>query len=226
MILRSLLAAALLLTIAQPLPAQAGIIEFLFPTLKKKEPNPGETLLAPFADAENNAEQSQSEKVASLPENAIPLDKPHRVTSDITKWVETATAEVMNFTSQNYQNDLSAAQKLFDNGGNSQYTTFLRDKNIMKVLESGRYKVNSHVEDTPLLLNEGVVQGRYRWLYQIPVMITYIDRNASGYEDAKPINQKAQITLQVGRSKDAENADALLIERWSGKVKSDTAKSK
>ncbi|MGB0720187.1 MAG: DotI/IcmL family type IV secretion protein [Bdellovibrionales bacterium] len=196
--------------------AQAGWLEFFFPSLKDQGPDPAQTLVAPFAAQEQEGEAQ--EKLDHLPVNAVPLDKPHRLTHEVTDWVMQNTGFVLNFPSEDPNQDFAAIAPLFDDFGRGQFTAFLTDNNIMKVIQTRRYAVRSYVDDTPLLLNEGAVEGRYRWLYQVPVVISYMDRAIQSYRDGEAVNQKAMLQIQVGRSADAQNDDGLLFERWSGTI--------
>lgn len=205
---------ALFLTIISPFSAQAGIIEFLFPTLNPTEPDPSQTLVAPFALNEN----TEIGEIAKLPVNSVPLDQPHRLSADMTNWIAITTVEALNFLSPDYKTDLTTNRKNFDNFGHQQYTTFLTQTRILETLQTGKYRVRSYNENTPLLLNEGVVDGRFRWLYRVPIMITYLDAGANSYENVKPINYRATIDIQIGRNENTQDSEGVLIERWSGKL--------
>lgn len=209
-------------TTIKPVPAQAGILEFFFPSLRTEE-NLYETLQAPFADVPEGEEQKKyttNEEVMAvrLPENAVPLEKPHRQNAKISEYVGKMVSEAMTYSSDDYKQDMSTILELFDTQGKTQYQTFLQEKNIQKVLDSGRYHIRGFMLDAPLLLNSGPVGGRYRWLYEVPVMVSYMDRSAKDYKEADVTNQKIVVTLQVGRRTDIENLTGIVIETWSGKV--------
>ena len=89
----------------------------------------------------------------------------------------------------------------------------------MSVIQDGRFHVRSYVNQQPLLLNEGVVNDRYRWLFRVPVIISYMDKNMATYKggDAE-LTQKATLNIQIGRIKADDKPDGLQIEQWSGKV--------
>ncbi len=177
------------------------------------------TLQAPFAmdpDAKPPEEAPDPTKV-SLPENSTPLDQPHRDGKEISEWVTTAISEALTFDQQSYEPVLVANAKLFTADGNKQYVTFLTDNNIIKVLQSKKFYVRSFVLDAPLLLNEAPVGGTYRWLYEVPVMLSYMEYGVTDYKKLEPINQKLMLTVQIGRVTDRKGM-AVLIERWDGKV--------
>jgi len=198
-------------------PAQAGLLEFFFPSLREVPHDPTKTMVAPFAEGEEGVVEKG--KLSELPVNAVPLDKPHRVGGEIAEWVMVAAGDSMNFESGDSAAQIQARKALFDAAGLQQYQTFLRDKNIMKVIDSGRYNVRSYVENTPLLMNEGVVNKRYRWLYQVPVVLSYMDKSMKNYKNQDPITQKAVLNIQIGRvAASAEKPDGLQVEQWSGEV--------
>lgn len=196
--------------------AQAGLMEFFFPSLKEVQPDPSETLQAPFADETLQAERDIEK--GHLPENAIDLDKPHRDNASIRDWVVTAVSEAMMFESADSQADLAAHKASFDASGWKEYNAFLEEKGITKVLQTKRFQVRSFVEDVPLILNEGAVGGSYRWLFEVPVMVSYLERDLQSYKNVEPVNQHMVVTVQVGRKKDAGNAEGILIEHWAGKA--------
>lgn len=212
--------AAMLLFIS---PVRAG--EFFFPWLADKEPNPYETLRAPFADllpeSEASAHQLSPEEVLKqrLPENNVPMDKAHRQAGQIADIVGEFVAKVMLYQGDDYEADLAESMKLFDAQGQAAYKAFLEEKKLMQVLQSLRYYVRSYVEDIPIVLNAGPIDGRYRWLLEVPVIVSYMDRNEQDYKQGGQVtNQKFVIRLQVGRSEAAQNQDQLLIETWSGRA--------
>lgn len=191
-------------------------LQFLFPSLRTADDDPTRTLQAPFATPEETTDEAP--KLAQ-PEDTIPLDQPHRASADITEWVINTASDLMMFEDSDYKQKLEDTKRYFDEGGRGQYEAFLNDTKIIKVLESGKYEVRSYVSDAPLLLNEGAVSGRYRWLYEVPVMVSYLPRGSSTYKNLEPVNQSIVIRLQLGRSADAETDLRLQVERWSGKAK-------
>ncbi len=203
-------------------PAQAGIIEFFFPSLAKRDPNLYDTLRAPFADAPPPEEKLDISKAleARLPENSVPPEKPHRQVRQISEYVSDIVSQSMMFQGESYKEDLKNILMSFDDDGATQYKAFLQEKNILNVLQSERYHMRSFVIDTPLMLNSGPVDGRYRWLFEVPVMISYMERSATDYSNGEaPTNQKVILRLQVGRHPEVDNKTGILVETWSGAVK-------
>ena len=199
-----------------PAVSHAGILDFLFPSLREEEYDPSKEMVAEFA-AGQGAEDK--EKLESLPEADVALSKPHRLGKDIGMWLMSAAGEAMNFESGQADARINELSHFFEPTGQKQYVQFLRDQKIYNVVQDGRFDVRSYVNGTPLLLNEGVVNDRYRWLFRVPVVVSYMDKNMTSYKgtDAK-LTQKASINIQIGRVKADDKPDGLQIEQWSGKM--------
>ncbi len=201
-------------------PAQAGWLEFFFPTLKQKGADPMETLQAPFAldpKAAPPKERPDPTK-AELPVNQLPLDQPHRDNQEISSWLTSVTSAAMTFDGDDYQAKIKDNEKYFTLAGKEQYMVFLNGNNVIKVLDSKKFHVRSFVQDIPLLLNEGAVNGVYRWLYEVPMMVSYMERGVTDYKKLEPVNQQIVLTVQVGRVPSSGTDMAVLIERWDGRV--------
>lgn len=197
------------------------MLEFFFPSLQKVDNTPAETLVAPFADPGVKSAKGSPE---GLPENAVPLNVPHRNTAQIADWAVMAASEAMTFDKDDYNESFKSTEKYFTPAARQQYLTFLKDTHIMNVIESKKFFLRGFVQDVPMLLNEGNVEGRYRWLYEVPVMLTYMDRNMQGYKNSDPANQQMTLNIQVGRTSNLETGHDIAVEIWTGKVQDITKK--
>ena len=201
---------------AFPAISHAGIIEFLFPSLREEEYDPTEDMIAPFAVGQGAEEM---EKLESLPEGEVSLSRPHRLSQEIGQWVMTAAGEAMNFDAGSAEAQINARNHYFDTTGRNQYVAFLRDQKILSVIQDGRFNVRSYVDGQPLLLNEGVVNERYRWLFRVPVVVSYMDKNMTSYKGAEAkLVQKATVNIQIGRIKADDKPEGLQVEQWSGSM--------
>jgi len=201
---------------AQSSAARAGIMDFLFPSLKEEEYDPTKEMVAPFAAGSGVEDKGKLDK---LPVNSVSLKNPHRLSAEIGNWVTDTAGEAMNFDAGTAENSLGSKTNLFDRVGTQQYLTFLRDNNILNVMEDGRYNIRSYVNQQPLLLNEGLVGERYRWLFRVSIVMTYMDKNMKTYKGNEPeLIQQATVNVQLGRIQSPDKPDGLQIEQWSGKV--------
>lgn len=211
------------LLVIVPHNANAGWLEFFFPQLRPKQINPMGTMTAPFADP--NAVIDPTVNKSGLGENSIPINLRHRSNAIISKWVESAVSDMLVYDAQTYEQQYKANAALFDTTGLKEYVTFLNSQNIVSSLKSGIYNVRSFVRDAPIIINEGEVGGRYRWLYKIKVMLSFIKVGLNTYkgaEETDQISKEYTIIVHIGRSSKVKinerNEHGLIIEGWSGEL--------
>ncbi|HBR69032.1 MAG TPA: hypothetical protein DEA55_06625 [Rhodospirillaceae bacterium] len=214
------LVVVVLAIVASPVPAYAkkGFLEMLFPGIFGKDASnarPEETLVSPF-DHGKPSVQGQVKK-AGVEDS---LNVSHRATREIGEWLMEVVSESMTFEADKYQQQMAEVATNFDEAGFKEFQTFLVESGIIEALNSQKYNVRSFVQRSPIGLNEAAVDGRYRWLFEITFMTSYMERGKENYKKNKvvPVNQNIIVKLQVGRSDKARNEHGVLIESWKGQV--------
>lgn len=224
-----------------------GLPDFLgkwFPALfgkKKDGPQPEETLVAPFAGADKKPEGTvtyssadgrsysvitgEDGKTYEVPTygggtRAIDggsLAVAHRRPEQIAEWLARATSEIFTTDSATYQNHLAHLGTGMSESGMADFTKFMQDSNILAELQTQGMRLQGYVEEMPLLLNEGPLNGRYRWLYEMPVKVTFIPRGTRTYKDMKDPTENTLnfiVQTQIGRVEKGPGDDNVVIETW------------
>lgn len=201
-----------------PLPVQAGWLDFLFPAAPRHEgPHPAETLRAPFADEDAVVEDLDD---TGESRQMTPLHLRHRTNGIMTLWVQQTLPMFLTYQAKTYEQHYADTIKNFSQDGAREYTRFLSQKNVLTTLKSGTYDVAGVLQDYPVIINEGAVDNRYRWLYQVKIMVTFLRSGTTDYKnvnDNDVISRSYTLTLQLGRSKEADNEHGVFIESWSVK---------
>lgn len=199
-------------------------LEFFFPSLQEKTSDPTESGHAPFVDP--NQVITTPTVDGDLGENSTPLDQRHRPSADIADWVKDVLPDLMSYSSDSYKEEYKAKTLNLSKPAKAEYLKFLQEKNFLKTLETGKYDIKAMVSEIPIILNEGNVEGRYRWLYKVRMLVTYVTKGAKGYEkveDGDTITQSMFVTVQVGRVKTKDlpkypagvvNEHSVLIESF------------
>lgn len=153
----------------------------------------------------------------SLFQNNLPLDKPHRTYSEIEEWIGMSVSEALSINPENFQNTLRDLQPDFTEDALQQYRSHLSQSGIFKALAENNLKTSVLIELPPALLNEGVLDNIYRWLYEVPVTVTFLPAGTTSYEGFDPVNRKLLVRLQVRRVplEQDNNLDLLRIDQWN-----------
>lgn len=230
--MKSRLAPAILLTImglvSFQMPAYADSpLNTLFPWLfgpPDEGPKPEDTLQAPFGD-KPAAKKEKSELMEMYDEgrpknNAVSLDQPHRNAEQVGDWVTGVVTQALTIDPNTFEKVSVDVAKNFTPYAQQEYKNFLSNRRILELLKNNNMKLTAFAETKPVLLQEGALEGSYRWLMRVPVMLTYYDRVTTTLKNnKKPIaqTQRVVVTMQIGRvqKRAVDGTDDILIERWT-----------
>lgn len=153
-----------------------------------------------------------------LPEQRfLPLEKPHRTNKELQNWLSMVISESLSFDKQSYLGVSKNIRPYFTNSGFRQYLTYLKSAGIIDSVKTNNYRISVYVENPPLLQNSLAIDGVYRWLYQLPVTVSFLPRGTSnlGYGNKNMVNRKLTLNVQIRRVKRPDNPNAVEIESWS-----------
>lgn len=188
-------------------------LSFLFE--KKEGPQPEDTLIAPFADPALQKEaQAMDPSKPALPINAIPLNLPHRTAKEVSRWLVVAVAESLSFDVGTFETRQKKIATYFTPEAYQKYLTFLDTGFYREKLQNKTVSLHNFVREEPFLLNNGVVDGAYRWLMEVPVMLSYLPAGSATYKDQDPTNEELIFRVEIMRSPGA-GPEEILISNWS-----------
>lgn len=136
-----------------------------------------------------------------------PLNEPNLSTPALMSWVAQASTEVMTFGFNDYRRRLQEASRNFTRRGWESFTQALQKARIIEMVEANQQVVTAAPQGAPILESEALVAGRYQWIIQIPVVLTY----QSG---ARMKSESWLVTVVVVRVPRLESPNGVGIEQW------------
>ena len=137
----------------------------------------------------------------------VPLNQPNLSGPALMSWVAQATTEVMTFGFSDYRRRLQESSRNFTKRGWESFTQALQRSRIIEMVEVNQQIITAAPRGAPVLESEGLVAGRYQWVVQIPLILTY----TSG---AKTYNTGLLVTVVVVRVPRLESPNGVGIEQW------------
>lgn len=193
-----------------------GIFAYAFYTEVTYEP-PGET--APFLNTMMREQESTNQSLAEA--QSRPLNEAHLSDREIKTWLNTVIAEALTFDSNSYTANKNNISLYMTKSGMQAYEGYLQSAGVLKSLRDSQYRMSVFLEGQPLLINSVVIEDVYRWLYQMPVTLSFIplsttdlNRNAG-----EIVNRKLTLRVQMRRVRLPDNPDAIQIESWDFSVR-------
>lgn len=200
----------------------------IFGSSGNRSPDPGKTLQAPFAEPENGRTQDEKDRSSTkriddlyydeVTQN-IDLSDAHRNEGQVSKWVTDAVARSLNIQPRSYKAHVQTLSKgTLSPSGVAQFRAFMNDTNMLAALNSRDWYLMPYVENAPILQNKGSLKGRYRWLFQVPVTVSFMPSGMMEYtKDSGVVTERLLVNVQVSRIDPSFNEIGLAIEAWTAK---------
>lgn len=103
----------------------------------------------------------------------IPLDMPNQSDSAVIQWATQAAIASYTYNFVNYQNELKAASRYYTRNGWSQFLAALKESQSLEIVKSKKLIVSAVAAKAPVILQKGLLGGRYQWRIQVPVLVSY-----------------------------------------------------
>ena len=136
-----------------------------------------------------------------------PLNEPNLSAPALMSWVAQASTEVMTFGFNDYRRRLQEASRNFTRAGWESFSSALQRARIIETVEANQQVVTAAPTGAPVIQSEGVIKGRYQWVVQVPLALTY----QSG---AKTRTDNLLVTLVIVRVPRLESPSGVGIEQW------------
>jgi len=137
----------------------------------------------------------------------VALSQPNMSTPALMSWVAQASTEVMTFGFNDYRRRLQESSRNFTRRGWESFTQALQRSRIIERVEANQQVVTAAPQGAPVLKSEGLVAGRYQWIIEFPLVVTY----QSG---AKRDVSNLMVTVVVVRVPRLESPNGIGIEQW------------
>lgn len=103
----------------------------------------------------------------------IALDQPNLSTSAVLQWANTAAVASYTYNFVNYRSELQAASEFFTPDGWSDFLNALETSTNLSAVKDKKLVVSAVATGAPVVLQQGLLDGRYSWRVQMPILATY-----------------------------------------------------
>ena len=89
------------------------------------------------------------------------------------QWSNQAAIAAFTYNFVNYRAELQASSGFFTSVGWTQFLTALESSNNLDAVKAKKLIVSAVATRAPIILQKGVLNGRYAWRVQMPILVTY-----------------------------------------------------
>jgi intracellular multiplication protein IcmL len=120
------------------------------------------------------------------------LSEPNQSDSAVLQWANQAAIAAFTYNFVNYHSELQASSGFFTAEGWTQFLNALEDSNNLDAVKAKKLIVSAVATRAPIILQKGMLNGRYAWRVQIPILVTY--QSASEFTQ-----QSSVVTMLITR---------------------------
>lgn len=120
------------------------------------------------------------------------LEEPNQSDSAVLQWANQAAIAAFTYNFVNYRTELQASSGFFTSAGWTQFLRALEDSNNLEAVKAKKLIVSAVATSAPIILQKGVLNGRYSWRIQMPILVTY--QSASEFSQ-----QRNVVTMLITR---------------------------
>jgi len=102
-----------------------------------------------------------------------PLNEPNQSDSAVLQWANQAAIAAFSYNFVNYRSELQASSGFFTPKGWQQFLNALQQSNNLDAVKAKKLIVSAVATRAPIILEKGVLNGRYSWRVQMPILVTY-----------------------------------------------------
>lgn len=137
----------------------------------------------------------------------VGLDQPNLSDPALLSWAAQAATETMTFGFSDYRRRLQEASRHFTKQGWAAFSKELADIKLIETVESQYLLTTAIPSAAPQILEERIVGGRYQWVVQIPLIITYQSKDNKR-------DDRWMVTLVIVRVPRLESPNGVGIAQW------------
>lgn len=137
----------------------------------------------------------------------VPLERANMGTADLLSWATQAATETMTFGFHDYQRRLQNSSRYFTRTGWEHFAEALQKSRTIESVEASSQVVSAEPRSAPTLLDEGALNGRYRWVVNLPLTVRY-QGGSAGRTD------QLNVILIIERVPSLESPSGVGIAQW------------
>lgn len=136
-----------------------------------------------------------------------PLSAPVVSTAELLQWATVAATSANTFNFANYRKELQEASRFFTPSGWKEYQKELKGSRNLETVLAKKLTVSAVATGAPIILDQGVVLGKYKWKIQLPILITYESSSTK-------ISQPLVVNMLVTRVSTLDTPQGVAIDAF------------
>lgn len=127
---------------------------------------------------------------------------------DLPIWINKVIPEYFTFEIGTYYEITTEAKKIFHDYAYNQYLEFLKENRIPEMAQSNSVDISTFVSSSPYLITKKTTGGRYIWIYEVPVLMSF--KSPLYQQNGNEQIRNMLFRLQIAKDEQAELGGVLI----------------
>lgn len=136
-----------------------------------------------------------------------PLSRPVLSTPELLEWATRAATSANTYNFVNYRKELQDSSTYFTPTGWKEYQDALKASRNLETVIAKKLTVSAVPTGAPIILDQRVINGVYKWKIQLPMLITYESASSK-------ITQPTLVTMLITRVSTLEVPKGIAIDAF------------
>lgn len=146
---------------------------------------------------------TQSGRVLQL----VPLSAPMLSTEALLSWASQVAMGSYTYNFANYRQKMQMQENNFTSDAWQQFLVQLKDSGNLQAVDLRKINVSAVVSGAPVVVSQGMLDGRYVWKVQVPLLVTFVsasDRFQKNY----------MVTMVIVRVSTVQNQNGVAVAQF------------
>lgn len=144
----------------------------------------------------------------------VPVDVAYIKDPDLIQWVSQVLPQVLTYDFLNYKSELQDNQQYFSENGWKKFLDQLDIYANYNSMQTTKMFVNANAGGAPIVINRGVLEGRYAWWVQMPVKLSY--SSPAGVSSKALVFQVLVVRIPTLNNLDGITIDNVIVKAGEG----------
>ena len=137
----------------------------------------------------------------------VPLNQPNLSDKAVLQWASEAVVSVYSYNFVNFRRAFQTSKQYFTKSGWTSFLKALSASKNLKAVQDQKLIVSAVLQGAPIVRSEGQLRGRYTWVVQMPVLVTY-------QSSTDQSTQTFLVTLRIKRISTLDNNYGIGISEF------------
>ena len=135
------------------------------------------------------------------------LDQPNLSKAAVLQWSNKAAVAAYTYNFVNYRAAFQRASRYFTSNGCNQFMTPIEGSNNLQAVKAKKLVVSAVAAGAPIILQQGVISGRFAWKVQLPLLVSYLSAS-------QQIQQSLLVTMLISRVPTLNDPEGIGIDQF------------